>query len=656
LFFSDPGFLLAGQQPRGKGQDYPRFELEEVVVTGTTAKEPIRMIPRNVTVITSKDIAQAPSNNIVDLLAREANVNLQSFFGHDKQAGVDIRGMGETSVSNVIVMVDGFRLNSPDVLGPDLTSVPLDQIERIEIVRGAASVVYGDGAVGGVVNIITKKAKKEPEARLYSSYGSFDTLDERASHGGQLGDIYFNVNGAYYDTNGYRKNGFLEKKDVAARLRYDLSEYVSVSLSGSYHDDEYGLPGSVAIDDINSRSRRDDTDFPDDFGETTDRRVTGDIETDLGNWGVLRINGGYRLRSNDFVLAFNPLEAEDEQVSEIDEDTKGMDVDYMREYEVGGLLHTFQGGLDYYQTDYVSERPDQQTRKNSDVYSLGGFFTNQMSLREDLTLHLGYRYNTYDGTYRTDDLQDLGSKQVWINGQESGETWHNDAYDVGLVYSFTEDTTLFASYATSFRIPNVDELAQADEALKPQKGKHMEIGARHRTTGFSELSFTLFRMEIDDEIFFDADRRLNRNYDEETERQGVEVDIKVYPTESLYFWANYTYMTARFEDSDGFVPLVPRYKASAGAEWRIFDPLLLGVTGTWVGSRRDGNDRGNEDFEKLDSYKVFDVRITYTYKGLKFFAGVNNAFDELYSTLAFTERYFPMPERNCYGGIEWTLW
>ncbi len=131
--------------------------MEEVVVTATMIEEPIREIPKNVTVITREDIEQASSNNVVDLLAREANLNLLSFFGTDKRASVDIRGFGATGVSNVVVMVDGFRLNPPDLAGPDFSSVPLDQIERIEIVRGGGSVLYGDGAVGGVINIITKK-------------------------------------------------------------------------------------------------------------------------------------------------------------------------------------------------------------------------------------------------------------------------------------------------------------------------------------------------------------------------------------------------------------------------------------------------------------------------------------------------------------------
>jgi iron complex outermembrane receptor protein len=143
LVFSESSQLFA-EEAQQAVEGRARFELEEIVISAAPIEERVQDIPKNVTVITSDDIAQAPSNNVVDLLAREANINLQSLFGHDKDAGVDIRGFGETAVSSVVVLVDGFRLNPPDLSGPDFTSVPLEQIERIEIVRGAGSVVYGD--------------------------------------------------------------------------------------------------------------------------------------------------------------------------------------------------------------------------------------------------------------------------------------------------------------------------------------------------------------------------------------------------------------------------------------------------------------------------------------------------------------------------------
>jgi iron complex outermembrane receptor protein len=122
-----------------KTEEMTRFELEEIVVTATRIEEPIQNVPRNVTVITSEDIEQASSNNVVDLLARETNLNLLSLFGNDKGAVVDIRGMGQTSGSNVVVMVDGFRLNPPDMAGDNQrhkpVSTPLTEV-MIPLMQG----------------------------------------------------------------------------------------------------------------------------------------------------------------------------------------------------------------------------------------------------------------------------------------------------------------------------------------------------------------------------------------------------------------------------------------------------------------------------------------------------------------------------------------
>jgi iron complex outermembrane receptor protein len=666
LFLSIPP--IVGATDEGvideESDERARFELEEIVVTATREEDEIRKVPKNVTVITSEDIEQASSNNIVDLLARESNVNLRSFFGHDKGAGVDIRGMGDTYVSNVIVMVDGFRLNSPDLSGPDFSSIPLDQIERIEIVRGAGSVLYGDGAVGGVVNIITKKGQKEPELRLYGSYGDYETYDGRASLGGRIRDFTFNVNADYYDSEGYRENGYLRKKDVAVQLGYDLGDHLAFHLGASKHDGRYGLPGPVPKEDIDSGERRVLTKRPYDFGELSDERYTGGIDVDFGMWGGIRAQCGYRHRENPFIIGFNPLSSKEEQLDLIQEKSRYLNVYYKTVYTLGGLEHKFKCGMDYFQTDY--SREDKLTEiKYSDVEDMGYFLTSEWSLPKGFVLSAGYRKDRNKGVYRTDMYKDFFDPNppfsylfsMWVAGIPMEKIWKNEAFDFGLTYLPTSHTTLFASYAQSFRNPNVDELAEADEDLHPQKGLHLDVGARQRIGDLVEMSVTLFQIKIKDEIYYGEDpvtlTSINRNYDEKTIRQGLEADLKMYPFDFLYLWGNYSYTEAKFENRETYVPLVPVHKAAIGLELRLMDSFLLALTGTWVGSRYDGNDENNNMYEKLEGYKVFDVKLTYEYKSLKLFFGTNNIFNELYSTTAYSETYYPMPERCFYGGMEW---
>ena len=622
----------------------PRFELDEIVVTASRIDEPINDIPRNVTLITSGDIEQAPGNSIVDLIARESGLHLRGFFGNDKQAVIDIRGMGDTAPSNVVVMVDGVRLNSPDLTGSDFSSIPLDQVERIEIVRGAGSVIYGDGAVGGVINIITKEGRGEPEVCLYTSYGSYATFDGRASYRGSSNNLNLAVIGDYYDSDGYRENGYFRKKDASVKTGYDLSDYLSLTVAGSLHQDEYGLPGPVSKENKDIRENRVLTDRPHDYGETTD-------------WRGITTTGGYRVRDNSYIIGYSPLISEEDQTDTINEDTKSLILGYSKEYDAFGLIHGFQCGADYYVTEYVREERSRDQRKNSETKPIGVFLSHDWHLTEGLLFQWGYRYSKYRGRFREDLRRSFDGITRWVNGDITEKKLTHNVYDAGLVYAFRPEATFFASYATSFRIPNVDEYARADESLTPQQGRHTEIGGRIQIGDLTECAVTLFQAGIEDEIYFGEDpstgESFNRNYDEKTIRRGVETDVRIYPTDSLYLWGNYTYTEAVFEVKETFVPLVPRHKASVGVEWNILEPLVLSLTGTFVGSRFDGNDENNNRYEKLDAYSVLDGKLTFTRRGFKLFVGVNNVLDELYATTAYSETYYPMPARNIYGGLEW---
>ena len=134
-------------------------ELKEVVVTATRDWEEERKVPYNVSVITEADIRRSNAQNVADVLRTVAGVFVSDWTANRKSVTVDIRGFGEAGPSNSLVLVDGRRVNQIDLSGTDWTQIPLDQVERIEVIRGGGNVLYGDNAVGGVVNIITKKGE-----------------------------------------------------------------------------------------------------------------------------------------------------------------------------------------------------------------------------------------------------------------------------------------------------------------------------------------------------------------------------------------------------------------------------------------------------------------------------------------------------------------
>jgi iron complex outermembrane receptor protein len=635
-----------------EGAAAPRFELEEIVVTAARTEEPLKNVPKNVTVITREDIEQAPSNNIVDLLNREAGINLRSMFGNDKQAVIDMRGMGATAGSNVVVMIDGVKMNAADMSGVDFSTVLLEQIERIEIVRGAGSVIYGDGAVGGVINIVTKKGQPETERAIYASYGSFATADLRTSIKGSVKDLSYNVSAGYFDSEGYRDNGDFRKKDIAGVADYYLSDVVTFNTSAGFHEDVYGLPGPVGIDDMDSRKDRVTSAYPDDYGETTEARIIGGIEIDTDSHGSIKIVRGYRLRNNDFVVGYSPLIPKDDQINEIDEFIKTLNLSYDLDFTLFDRNHKFQMGADHYFADYIRQESPGGPRINSRTTQLGFFVNNQWSLAKPWLFQWGYRENQTNGKFRNDQLVSAGGTDRWVNGETETSEWRNHAYDLGLTYFYSENVSFFSSYGTSFRIPNTDEFAESETGLKPQEGAEWDIGSRFKVPDQLELSLTFFHIVTEDEIYYSE---INRNYNNATIRSGAEADVKFYWTKAVFLWGNYTYTEATFKGADTDIPLVSRHKGSAGIEWALADGFNLSLTGTFVGSRYDGNDIANDRYEKLDAYSVFDGKASYLFGSCKLFAGVNNIFDTLYATYAYSEQYYTMPGRNIYGGVEWVF-
>ena len=132
--------------------------LEEIVVTATRYPQQLDSIPANVSVISAADIEASVARNIPDLLRAEAGLHVNDITGNGQTYTVDIRGFGETAGLNTLVLVDGRRITSADLSGTDWTVIPLDRVDRIEIIRGSrSSVIYGDNASGGVINIITRE-------------------------------------------------------------------------------------------------------------------------------------------------------------------------------------------------------------------------------------------------------------------------------------------------------------------------------------------------------------------------------------------------------------------------------------------------------------------------------------------------------------------
>ncbi|MBI2800171.1 MAG: TonB-dependent receptor plug domain-containing protein [Gammaproteobacteria bacterium] len=354
------------------------LEVDEVVVTGTHT-ETAWEVPRSVTVITADDIARGTSSNLVDLLAHEANVNLRSFFGNDKFATIDIRGMGDTAGSNVLVLIDGVRINAVDLSGADFSSIPLDQIERIEVVRGANTVRYGNGAVGGIINIRTKRAVDGTHASLKLHAGGFDSHGAALAASSTLHGVSLATRSSSSDSAGYRDNGDLSRQDGAVELRYDGLEWLDAFARAELHQDHYGLPGPVSRTDFlaSERARR-ASNAPHDEGETTDRRFHAGATLRDEHFGQFAVLASYRVRDNPFVIGFSPLLTPAQQQDAIASQQRDLQLSHTLPYTMLGLEHELVIGYDHQSADY-------QRREDG-----RGFLDRSHRLLGGLTNHAGY--------------------------------------------------------------------------------------------------------------------------------------------------------------------------------------------------------------------------------------------------------------------------
>jgi iron complex outermembrane receptor protein len=197
--------------------------------------------------------------------------------------------------------------------------------------------------------------------------------------------------------------------------------------------------------------------------------------------------------------------------------------------------------------------------------------------------------------------------------------------------------------------------------MKSQVGYHYEAGIRHAFTDQIEANITLYWIDLHDEIFFDPFTYSNENYPR-TWRQGIETEVRVKPLAWLFVWGNYSYIKATLREGSfpgNEIPGVPRHKGSMGAEVDFVNGLQLNMIANIVGSHRFFGDWANQ-VERQNGYYTVDMKLSYTWKGLRAFIGGNNLFNQKYAELAVVDSagtpfFYASPERNFIAGISYTF-
>ncbi|MBK5104539.1 MAG: TonB-dependent receptor [Burkholderiales bacterium] len=641
---------------------------EAVVVTATRFPEKRLEHPIGVTVVTRDQITNSTAKNLPDLLSRYAGINTRNNSGSPDVA-IDVRGFGASGDQNTLVLLDGQRLNDIDLTTVRWSAIPLEAIERIEIQRGGGAVLYGSGASGGTINIITRSPiAGDKSAVAGASYGSYDTKELRAALNIAGDNTGFSLNASQYNSDNYRVNNRLEQGDVLGDLRWTGNRAGLVFKFG-LDNQNLRLPGartaaqldsdrrgSATPGDYSARDGRqatltgryafDSADFAVDLSYRDTKRIGffDDYVTSFGLstftdtrskvWALTpRLKVPYRLLARDNVLIF------------------GVDVDYW-DYQALRAARFEQLGAP--QTDLAA------TQKDHAFY-----MQNHTAISAATKLTLGGRLQQVDIA-----ANDRANPASYANISQSRSP---RAWELALRHNFDPALALYGKIGTSFRVATVDEMYSQFGGpgfdsfltpLEPQTSRDQEIGLEYKSVR-GRMRASLYRMDLRNEIHFNALTFTNMNLSP-TQREGVELEGSWRLGESLNLFGSYTHALAVFREgvyvdaltggsvdlSGKNVPLVPRNKADLGLSWQLAERTRLSGALAYVGEQYYDNDQTNTFPGQMPAYLTADAKLSHLAGPWTLSLSANNLTDKKYYSYAIRNgagtsfNAYPMAGRN----------
>jgi iron complex outermembrane receptor protein len=671
-----PGAVFGETKPSGPEK---AVTLEEVVVTATRDREEVRQVPANVSVITAQQIEQSGATTVVEVLDKLESIQFRDYSGNSSQSVIDMRGFGgDNPYGKTLIMLDGRKLNRTDMSSINWLQIPLNNIERIEVVRGASSVLYGDAAIGGVINIITKKGRGKPKFDASVVAGSYGLHNERVGVTGSTDKWTYALTGENNFSFGYRDRSKFSAQGGGVDVGYDASDWLNVNLGMSFNKTDYQMPGALTKAQMEKDRRQyQQADLanwmdaaPDDDGSDKYTNVNLGVKSLLGSFGQMDIQFLYgkkdiQANMSSWLIPY--------KFSNTDADTYGVAPKYILSREIFGFRNKLIVGLDYYNEPYRKEffssreRTTKMSRADLSKESLGYYIRDELSLLKNLILNAGYRSEraTIKGS-NTDTLTPANSFT------DQGKNYNADAYEAGLTLLVGKQSKIFAKYATVYRIPFLDEVASFNgfggevflKNLEKEKGISVEAGTEFHPLDNLKIGLTLFRIDMEDEIqyvYVTPWSGYNQNVGK-TRHDGAEFSLSWLWEKRARLYGNFTYHIATVEDggvnNKKELPLVPNRMANAGLEVYLPWNLTVRPEVRYVSDAFLSGDNGN-NAEKLEARTLCNLYLSYKQSvgkvNVTAFFGVDNLTDVKYSSFGLVygaiNVYYPMPGITFKGGL-----
>jgi outer membrane receptor protein involved in Fe transport len=645
LIVAAPGLALVQSEPEVESGQV--FTLGEVIVSGENQTV---NLATTVTEVTAEDIKARGAQTVAEALEQLPGVDVAT--GGKGQSYVNIRGFDQ---SDLKVLIDGVPVYEQYFRSLDLSEIPVDAVAKITVTKGASSVLYGANTMGGVINIITKKAGPKPTAEVTASWGDYNTENYTFNTGATVGQFNYWLTYSYRDSDGYRLsddfdadplffgehtvdgNDFVEdggkrdgsayiKRTISTKVGWEPDKNTSLYLTFDYHNNVKGVPTSTWT-----------------FSDWKQWHVNLVGEKRFNDWLRVKARGFYV--DHEDVLWDTDLNSPGRHwflASAYDN------------YSVGGELQTF---MDFGRWSFLKVGVNfvRDNCQQTEIPDVGDPWEDAGEFESDT-----YTVAVEDEIKITDWLSFVaGTSFDYYDPREAGDAEvpdHSDAFSpqAGVVVTLSESTQLHGSIGKKTRFPHLKELysemAGGNPALKPQKTLSYEIGVTHAFTDAISGSLAFFYNDVEDLI---SRERINgeRVYVNigEARMQGVEASVSADITDNFWAGLNYTFLSTKDKEADQEMTGRPRHRVNVDMRYRFNFGLTANVQASYTAQERytddDDNLKKGPDFFLLNARVEQKLGKMWGVEG-RVFAEVQNITDKFYY-----ESEYLMPGRTWLAGL-----
>lgn len=601
-------------------------------------------------IYTAKDISRSGSSSLFNFLSQHTSINILPSYGNKSAPLIDIRGYGiESGYQNVVVTVDGERINNIDMSAQIIGSIPLSSIANIEIIRGSGSIRHGDGAMGGVINITTSDYI---ENSIQTSFGS-DGLNNNNINIGYKGEKFSIGLSASDDSNDGQS-----KEDTQGNKAESTNQYNKLKINIDPTSDlNIKLVSSNVRSNLFYVGALTKAEFDTDPSQNSGNKYTNyDYNIDRNSIGLnykinpllnLKMSYFQENRSNHFIPSYSSA------IIVYDYDTEGFNLTLPF---VGEKL-TVTPGLELLN----GQRKDSvgKVTKDNKAY----YVETELQVNTKTIISAGARHEQVDYKY---------------NGSSALTTDESlNAYDIGVNYAISDQLSVFSNYNQAFQAPDVDRFFVGvypapsfilsgrafNGFIDPAKSNTLNIGFTHRMKQNS-LSLTSYYSKVEDEIFYNPNSFVNENIDN-SKKYGLELQNTMQLNDKLSANLTYNYVKAEIGSNaqgltDGNdMPGVPRQMALVNINYQFTTNGYVNLSHAWKEKTYIFSDFSNSSSQKQPQYNSTDLSFNYAVNNFKMtnkmevFCAVTNIFEQKNAVQGYANGLYPFNfERAFMAGLK----